>query len=77
VHCAIRVLTQAQKPTFSGSVDHRINMLDLKKVEGLLKLGRENLRLLVGRGAELLFELDARMDDLRNKRMFYGFWDTI
>ena len=29
---AYRSLTQAAKPTFSGSVDHRINIFDAKKL---------------------------------------------
>jgi hypothetical protein len=38
---AYKVLTIASKPIFSGSLDHRINMLDPKKVLPLLEMGHD------------------------------------
>ena len=38
---AFKIVTNASKPVFSGSLDHRINMLDIKKVLNVLEMGTE------------------------------------
>ena len=74
---AYKHLSMAMKPIFSGSVDHRINLLDPRKVQSLIDLGPERRKQLIGKGSDLLEELEHKLDLLKNKRIFHGYWDCI
>lgn len=51
-----RILIRASKPIFSGSVDHRVNILDIVKVKKYLSLS-ESLRDLPGDDVHLMKKL--------------------
>ena len=74
---AYRALIQAAKPTFSGSVDHRINLLDPKKCQVLLNLTKEHLQAVMSKGFELVDEFRLTLTLLRNKRIYHGYWDAV
>lgn len=64
---AYKTLKVALNPVFSGSLDHRINMLDPKKALSLLDLGADKVRQQVGSGLKLLQELKFYTDQLNDK----------
>lgn len=39
---AYKILVKALRPTFTGSVDHRINMIELAKIQPVLNLQPES-----------------------------------
>jgi hypothetical protein len=59
-----KVLKLAQKPIFSGSLDHRINMLDYNKVFALLENGFDRVKQQLGVGIDLVEELKRKMEEL-------------
>ena len=53
---------------FSGSLDHRINLLDPKKVSNLLDADAERLKeALPKSGIDLVNELKTRVEDLEQR----------
>lgn len=74
---AYKLLSRAIAPTYSGSVDHRINLLNKQKVFTILDMDDEQQR-------EFKFNSEQMnlMNDLRNlteklysRRILIGFWD--
>ena len=74
---AYKVLKLAQKPIFSGSLDHRINMLDYNKVTALLDIGFDTVKQQIGLGSDLVEELKHKMEELGQKKIFHCYWDIL
>ena len=72
---AYKVLVRAMRPVYSGSLDHRINMLDAKKVLPILNLENFNHSKLSEQDLNLMVELKTMTDELLQRKLFHGFWD--
>ena len=74
---AYKILVRAIRPIFSGSLDHRINMLDAKKVLPVLGLENLNLSSLTEEDLRLMMDLKTTTDILLARKLLHGYWDCI
>ena len=74
---AYKILIRAVRPVYSGSLDHRINMLDAKKVLPILSLENFNQNKLSEQDLNLMIELKTMTEGLLQRSIFHGYWDCI
>lgn len=66
---AYRFLYKALKPVFSGSVDHRVNLLDHRKVIMMLEKGGKLLEGVKEMELKLMNELKDNINELYERKM--------
>lgn len=76
---AYKLLSRAIAPTYSGSVDHRINLLNKQKVFSILDMDPRQQREFRFNSEQMNLMKDLRhlTENLYSRRLLYGFWDTI
>ena len=78
---AYKILVRSSKPTFSGSIDHRINLLDARKVLPIMNMNEDKVANIIqqaaGDGVNLMKELKYNFDDLMSRTIYHGYWETI
>ena len=74
---AYKTLVRSVRPVFSGALDHRINMLDARKVLPVLALDNLNKSQLTEQDLNLMLELKTMSDKLVARKLLHGYWDCI
>ena len=76
---AYKVLSRAVLPTYSGSVDHRVNLLNKQKVFAILDVDPKQQRefRFSPEQVGLMKELRQLTQNLYNRRLLHGFWDAL
>lgn len=67
------------KPSYSGSLDHRINLLDLRRVAAVIDLDSKQLQQynFSKQQMKLMKELQTMEENLYNRSLLHGYWDTM
>ena len=74
---AYKLLSRAIAPTYSGSVDHRINLLNKQKVFTILDMDPKQQREFRFNSEQMNLMKDLRhlTENLYSRRLLFGFWD--